>query len=100
MNSYQLDVCDLKVAFRTAAGAERVEHARKYVDDLYAQMKAHGSSLGRDRLLVMLLIGLADDFLQLREQRSRTDDRLDELLQSLKDSGPAGEGDKISPSEA
>ena len=86
-HSYQLELCDLRVAFRTEAGPERVERARKYVDELYSQIKEQGGQLGRDRLLTILLIGLADDILQMREQHSKTDDRLDELLNSLKESG-------------
>lgn len=95
MESYQLDVCDLKLGFRTAAGPERVERARSYVDSLYAQMKAYGGPLGKDKVLVMLLISLADDFLQLREQRGQADEKLDKLLQSLKESGmEAGSDDR------
>ena len=87
MESYQLDVCELKLAFRTSAGPERVERARRYVDTLYDQMKAYGGPLGKDKVLVMLLISLADDFLQLRDKHSQADDRLDKLLQSLKENG-------------
>ena len=97
MESYQLDVCDLKLAFRTAAGPERVERARHYVDEIYAQMKAYGGPLGKDKVLVMMLISLADDFLQLREQHSMTDDRLDKMLQSLKDSGMDSGSDDMPP---
>ena len=86
-HSYQLELCDLRVAFRTEAGPERVERARTDVDELYSQIKEQGGQLGRDRLLTILLIGLADDILQMREQHSKTDDRLDELLNSLKESG-------------
>ena len=94
MESYQLDVCELKLAFRTAAGPERVERARSYVDGLYDQMKAYGGPLGKDKVLVMLLISLADDFLQLRDKHSQADDRLDKLLQSLKENGmESGSGD-------
>ena len=87
MHSYQLELCDLRVAFRTEAGPERVERARKYVDELYGQVKEQGGQLGRDRLLTILLIGLADDVLQIRDQHSKADDRLDELLKCLKESG-------------
>ena len=87
MHSYQLELCDLRVAFRTEAGPERVERARKYVDELYSQIRGQGGQLGRDRLLTILLIGLADDLLQMKEQHSKADDRLDELLNSLKESG-------------
>ena len=88
MHSYLLDLCDLQVAFRTEADPERVERARKYVEERYSRVKAQGGQFGRDRLLVMLLISMADDLLELQERRSREDARLDELLQSLKENTP------------
>ena len=88
MHSYHLDLCDLQVAFRTEADPERVERARKYVEERYSRVKAQGDQFGRDRLLVMLLISMADDLLELQERRSREDARLDELLQSLKENTP------------
>ena len=100
MESYQLDVCDLKLAFRTAAGPERVERARRYVDDMYAQMKAYGGPLGKDKVLVMLLISLADDFLQLRDQNSQADEKLDKLLENLKESGMVSGGGDMPPAGA
>ena len=100
MESYQLDVCELKLAFRTAAGPERVERARRYVDEIYAQMKAYGGPLGKDKVLVMLLISLADDFLQLRDQHSQVDNSLDKLLQSLKESGMDSGSDDMPPAGA
>jgi cell division protein ZapA len=100
MESYQLDVCELKLAFRTAAGPERVERARSYVDSLYAQMKAYGGPLGKDKVLVMLLISLADDFLQLRDQHNKVDDSLDKLLQSLKERGMDSGSDDMPPAGA
>ena len=88
MHSYHLDLCDLQVAFRTEATPERVEKARQYVEERYGRVKAQGGQFGRDRLLVMLLISMADDLLELRERNSRADSRLDELLRSLKENAP------------
>lgn len=88
MHSYHLDLCDLQVAFRTEADPERVEKARQYVEERYGKVKAQGGQFGRDRLLVMLLIGMADDLLELQEQKSRMNTRLDELLQNLKENSP------------
>lgn len=99
MHSYHLDLCDLQVAFRTEAGPERVERARQYVEERYGKVKAQGGHFGRDRLLAMLLLSMADDLLELREQNSRADSRLDELLQSLKETTP-GEGGTTRPAEA
>ena len=92
MHSYHLDLCDLQVAFRTEAGPERVERARQYVEERYSRVKAKGGQFARDRLLVMLLISMADDLLELRERTSRADSRLDELLQSLKENTPEESG--------
>ena len=88
MHSYHLDLCDLQVAFRTEAAPDRVEKARQYVEERYGKVKAQGGQFGRDRLLVMLLIGMADDLLELQEQKSRMNTRLDELLQNLKENTP------------
>ena len=92
MHSYHLDLCDLQVAFRTEAAPERVEKARQYVEERYGRVKAQGGQFGRDRLLVMLLIGMADDLLELQEQKSRMNSRLDELLQNLKENTPEDGG--------
>ena len=88
MHSYHLDLCDLQVAFRTEAAPERVEKARQYVEERYGRVKAQGGQFGRDRLLVMLLISMADDLLELQEQKSRMNSRLDELLQNFKENTP------------
>ncbi|WP_295637135.1 cell division protein ZapA [uncultured Mailhella sp.] len=92
MHSYHLDLCDLQVAFRTEAAPDRVEKARQYVEERYGKVKAQGGQFGRDRLLVMLLIGMADDLLELQEQKSRMNSRLDELLQNLKENTPEDDG--------
>ena len=88
MHSYHLDLCETHVAFRTEAGPERVERAREYVEERYGRVKAQGGQYGRDRLMAMLLVSMADDLLELRERNSRADSRLDELLQSLKENTP------------
>ena len=92
MHSYHLDLCETHVAFRTEADPDRVEKAREYVEERYGKVKAQGGQYGRDRLLVMLLIGMADDLLELQEQKSRMNSRLDELLQNLKENTPEDGG--------
>ena len=98
MHSYHLDLCETHVAFRTEADPDRVEKAREYVEERYGKVKAQGGQYGRDRLMAMLLLSMADDLLELRERTSRADSRLDELLQSLKENTP-GEGGEEQPAE-
>lgn len=90
MPSYNLNLCDMQIAFRTEADPERVERARAYVDERYSRVKMHGGQAGRDKLLVMLLFSMADDLLELQEKRSIADSRLDALLQCLKENEQPG----------
>ena len=92
MHSYQLALCDLKIAFRTEAAPERVERARKYVEEKYSRAREQGGQIGRDRLLAMLLISMADDLLELRSHNSQCESRLDVLLQNLMKTVPGEPG--------
>ena len=84
MEEFILNAFDLTgLSFRTDAGKERVMQALDYAGGLYDELKVHGGSLSRDRLLAILLIGITDDLLQQREACARNEDRLSELLDSL-----------------
>ncbi len=84
MEEFILDAFDLTgLSFRTSAGKERVMKALDYAGGLYNELKVHGGSLTRDRLLAILLIGITDDLLQQREANARNEIGLSELLNSL-----------------
>lgn len=83
MHSYHLNVFELEVAFKTEADPARVENACAYAEKLYQALKLHGNHLGRDRLLTILLLGITDDLLQLKQQVADKDERLSALLQLI-----------------
>lgn len=83
MHSYNLNVFELDVSFMTEADPARVENACAYVENLYRDLKLHGNHLGRDRLLTILILGIADDLLQLRQQGTDAKARLNALLQRI-----------------
>ena len=58
-------------SLKTEADPTRVENACAYVENLYRDLKLHGNHLGRDRLLTILILGIADDLLQLKQQGRR-----------------------------
>ena len=50
-----------------------------------------GSHLGRDRLLTILVLGITDDLLQLKQQTADRDERLKALLELIdKQERPVG----------
>ena len=90
MRSYQLNVCEMQLPIRADADPERIERARQYVDDCYSSMKANGGQVSRERLLAMLLISMADDLLLLKEQNSRENSVIEEILQRVEEKGIGG----------
>lgn len=83
MQTYNLNIFELEVSFKTEAEPERVEKACAYAETLYEALKLHGSHLGRDRLLSILVLGIADDLLQLKQQTAERDERLKALLEFI-----------------
>ena len=83
MQTYNLNIFELEVSFKTEAEPERVEKACAYAEPLYGTLKLHGSHLGRDRLLTILVLGITDDLLQLKQQTADRDERLKALLELI-----------------
>ncbi|MBP3731320.1 MAG: cell division protein ZapA [Mailhella sp.] len=90
MHSYHLNICDVQLDIRTEADPERMERARQYVDDWYGRLKAQGGQTIRERLLIMMLISMADDFLQMKDLNKREESAVDRLLRRLEEHGPGG----------
>ena len=84
MEEFILDAFDLTgLTFRTDAGRERVMRALEHARGLYEDMKLHGGSLSRDRLLAILLIGITDDLLRQKEINDENERGLLELVHRI-----------------
>ena len=83
MQTYNLNIFGLEVSFKTEAEPERVQKACAYAETLYEALKLHGSHLGRDRLLTILILGITDDLLQLKQQTALRVSRLKALLEFI-----------------
>lgn len=70
----------LDLSFTTDAGPERVEAARKLVEQRYNLLKAGGKTLGKEKLLAFVALGLADDMLLSNRRLDELHDRVGELL--------------------
>ncbi len=71
MQTYNVIACGLDISFSSDADAERVKRATELIQQSYDSLRSHGSQLGRDRLLTILAIGIADDLLQLQNECDR-----------------------------
>ena len=83
MPGYNLNILGLDLTFRTEADPERVERARKLLEERFAVLEERGSKLSKERLLVFLALGLADDYLYSDQKLQVLQGRVNELLQKI-----------------
>lgn len=87
MKEYILNAFDLvNITFQTEADQERVQDAFEYAQGLYENIKVHGGSISRDRLLAILLLGITDDLLQQKQCHVETIRRIENLLNTINNS--------------
>ncbi len=83
MPGYNIHILGLDLMFSTDAGQERVEQARKLVEERFAELEQRGNKLSKERLLVFLALGLADDYLYSDQKLAALESRVNELLQKI-----------------
>ena len=81
MHSFQLNVLGMDISFRTDADSARIERAQDFVEKQYERLKNQGGQFGREKLLTLLVLGVADDLLQT--QLDGVETRLANLLELI-----------------
>ncbi len=80
MRNHTLEVLGLELSFKAEADSERIERVRVFLEERYAAMFQQGGMVSKEKLLTFLALSLADDILQLRDEKSRTVEKLQEFL--------------------
>ena len=83
MPGYNLNVLGLEVSFKTDAGPGRVKRARALIEERFQELEKRGRKLSKEKLLIYLALGLADDFLQTNERIEGLEKALTKLLNRL-----------------
>ena len=83
MPSYNLSIADLDLSFKTDAEPERVNFAKELVEQRYNMLKAGGKTLGKEKLLAFVALGLADDVLMSNQQIDDLRMRVGKLLTKI-----------------
>ncbi len=83
MGSHTLEVLGVEVSFKAEADPRRVERARDLINDRYRRLTEHGGHLSKEKLLTFLALALADDVIQLQDEKDKTGNKLKELLVNI-----------------
>jgi len=86
MPRFTIKVLDEDLVFNTDADEERIAKAKSFVEDAYAGLNSRGgqgSRYGRNALLSLLILGIADDLLQSHSKLEEFAERVEKLLEQI-----------------
>lgn len=87
MHTHTVHVLGLELSFKSEADPSRIEQAKRLLDERYASLAQHGGVVSKERLLSFLALSLADDIVQMRQERESSQQRMRELLGNLEKAG-------------
>ena len=82
---FAIKVLGVEVVFRSVADPARIEWAREFIETQYERLQLLGRQTGREQLLMLLVMGIADDMLQSRQDLAEVHQRLDRLLAQIEE---------------
>ncbi|MBN2141432.1 MAG: cell division protein ZapA [Desulfovibrionaceae bacterium] len=82
MPRYTLTVLGHEISFKTDADGERIEAARALLEGRFKELSKGGANISKEKLLIFLVLSLADDYLESDARLRRMEERLAELLKS------------------
>jgi cell division protein ZapA len=72
-----------EVSFKANVDETRVQEAKKVVLDRFSKLNTYGSRLSNEKLLILVALGLADDYLQTTQKLREAEDKLKQLLEKI-----------------
>lgn len=79
-----LVVLGREIAFRPGTDMERARKAASYVEEMYAGQKERTRGMQtRDNLLTFIVLGLADEILQMKKKEEREQVQIAALLEKI-----------------
>jgi len=83
MPEYNITVSGLEVSFRTNAGESRVREAEHLIRRTFNRLNTYGNRLSNEKLLILVALSLADDYLQTRQKLRDYQDELNRLVETI-----------------
>lgn len=82
-----INVLGLDITFRPGADMDRAERLARYVEERFeAQKQKYPGAQGKDILLTFLVLGLAEDLLQMKIEQEQAQNRMEKLLVKIEKS--------------
>ncbi len=86
MRGFKFTILGVEISFRADADPIELEKAKCYVEELAQQLKSGGNQPNRDKLLMVLALGVAYDLLQTKNKLEDVEARLERLFNNIDES--------------
>ncbi|WP_239057845.1 cell division protein ZapA [Pseudodesulfovibrio sp. JC047] len=70
----------LEISFKTDADNPRIEAAQAFIENKHQELVAGAGDISKEKLLVYLLLSLADDYLVTTDKLERLETKVEEIL--------------------
>jgi len=81
MPRYTLTLLGLEISFKTDADNDRIEAAQTLIESKYKELVAGAGDISKEKVLIYLLLSLADDYLVAEDNLKRLEEKIGEILE-------------------
>lgn len=83
MPRYNLPVLGVSITIETDAGEKRVHDAKELLERLFEGLHRDGMNVSKEKLLTVLALSLADDYLQSNRKLAQLEQKLAGLVEKI-----------------
>ena len=83
MPRHSLPVLGVSIVIETNAGEQRVQAAKDLIERLYDGLHRDGMNVSKEKLLTVLALSLADDYLQSNRKLEQLQTKLSGMLEKI-----------------
>ena len=83
MPSYNVRLLGQEVSFKTNAEEDRIRQAEQLIKNRFQGLDTYGSRVNNEKLLILVALSLADDYIQTRQRLDELEDKMSRLLEKI-----------------
>ena len=83
MPSYNVRLLGQEVSFKTNAEEDRIRHAEQLIQERFQGLDTYGSRINNEKLLILVALSLADDYIQTRQRLDELEEKVRQLLERI-----------------
>jgi cell division protein ZapA len=83
MPSYNLSILGQEISFRADVEESRIREAEQLIRQKFDRLNTYGTRMSNEKLLILVALSLADDYLQTNQKLLDQDTKLRDILEKI-----------------